>query len=126
MITEEEVRQAVEVLASFYSDGEQPSAVVEGLKWIAWKFAKQELDRREAEQIERAKPITVDWCKANGGTGTNDQQWWKVAEGEWLRVTFYERGAVSVSFRGRKLYGVQTVGSLKDLLNALKGTERPA
>ena len=90
----------------------------------AWRlacFAVDELARREAERVERAKPIDAEWCRTHGGQGSDDQMSWQVTGGEWVRITLYKPHGSSTTLMGRKLYDIQTVGDLSDLLSALKG-----
>ena len=136
MITEQEAREAAlqESLARIgdykrgivvprYADKAVvtlPVMLLEDLCTITECY-QQELARREAERVERAKPIDAEWCRTHGGQGSDDQMSWQVTGGEWVRVTLYRPHGSSVTFMGRKLYDIQTVGDLSDLLAALKG-----
>ena len=89
-------------------------------RWIV-----QELSRRDAELAEREKPITAEWCLANGATldGTAGACQF-IAHG--IEVEWDARNGVTVRDGERMgdwtfLSSITTRGQLLDLLRALKG-----
>lgn len=118
MITEQGARNAARRCVNYEHATPEQYYVDER---VLYDWAIQELARREAERAERAKPIDAEWCRKHGGQGSDDQMSWQVSGGEWVRVTLYQPHGSSTTFMGRKLYDIQTVGDLSDLLAALKG-----
>ena len=97
----------------------------------AWRlacFAVGELARREAERVERAKPITRDRLRA-AGFATDSGGCWQATMSdipvevvplpEIDRADIYVGGMHLASRR-------ETMGQLLDILAALRGEERPA
>lgn len=121
MITEQEAREAAKAMLLRWDDHYRPQSHSEVAEHRAATWITEELARREAERVERAKPIDAEWCRTHGGQGSDDQMSWQVTGGEWVRVTLYRPHGSFTTFMGRKLYDIQTVGDLSDLLAALKG-----
>ena len=119
MITEQEAREA-EKRRLIVSIGNGDDSV-EAQKLAA--IVLEELARREAERIERAKPIDAEWCVANGAVmvdGCSMFRWTlKVVRVDWDEhngTTIDESDCCWVF-----LPSIKTRGQLLDLLAALKG-----
>ena len=92
----------------------------------AWRlacFAVDELARREAERVEREKPIDAEWCVANEAVnvdGCSMFRWTvKVVRVDWdeYNGTTIDESDCNWVF----LPSIKTRGQLFDLLAALKG-----
>lgn len=136
-ITEQEAREAVERISKaidddasgvadgdtamqIYGTSDMELAVERGkadLKTVV-QFARQELARRDAERAEREKPITPEWCLANGARLSAEWYWFDegvqvrpIAGGKWLVIVF-----------GRMLgWSAECVGQVEELRRALRG-----
>ena len=88
------------------------------------RFAKQELDRRDAERAERAKPIDAEWLESLGAVRENNP-----AGGHWQ----WSIGLVRIAklrggwqwwigmFHGEQLVKAETREDILRLIEALKG-----
>jgi len=97
----------------------------------AVEFARQELARRDAERVEREKPIDAEWCLANGayheGDYGGEPGWFSsdIGSGELLSVEestgdvyiFREHDGTMTRLNGK----FKTRGTYGDLLAAMKG-----
>ncbi len=90
----------------------------------AWRlacFAVDELARREAEQAERAKPITAELCKALGAVVTSPTfAFFRIPDAHNLNV-YLDPDDSYVAYSDKSIPGVATMGQLLDMLAALKG-----
>ena len=127
MISEQEAREAAARLKNgggdafaCWEDYQESSQKDEDVE-VAANWICQELARREAERIERAKPIDAEWCSANGSAF--DLGWMRFYGPEC--VVLWCESIVWVASKEWKLSmrKIKTRGQLLDLLAALKGGE---
>ena len=144
MITEQEAREAASRLREMVEDrdagefGEVTALRVYGTadmelagslgrsdvdRVVTWMC--DELSRREAERVERAKPIDAAWCLANGARRSNQsgEVMWSFGS-----VNVYWQESCGVTIEGDPydrlfLREITTRGQLLDLLKALRGGE---
>ena len=125
-ITEQDAREAaIDIVDGHYGESNEDldqwhDDIRTCSRWIV-----QELSRRDAELAERGKPITAEWCLANGATldGTAGACQF-IAHG--IEVEWDARNGVTVRDGERMgdwtfLSSITTRGQLLDLLAALKG-----
>ena len=118
-ITEQEAREAAAFIADIGNGANEHAP-----KLLA-ALMMNILSRRDAERAEREKPITAEWCLANGATldGTAGACQF-IAHG--IEVEWDARNGVTVRDGERMgdwtfLSSITTRGQLLDLLRALKG-----
>ena len=125
-ITEQDAREAaIDIVDGHYGESNEDldqwhDDIRTCSRWIV-----QELSRRDAELAEREKPITAEWCLANGATldGTAGACQF-IAHG--IEVEWDARNGVTVRDGERMsdwtfLSSITTRGQLLDLLKALRG-----
>ena len=126
MISEQEAREAAARIVA-YDTGTPLSRVylhvtdpIEAANNDAWDLARQhikELARREAERVERAKPIDAEWCLVNGACDCGSHMRFLVNE---LHLLWHKASEIT-RLNGTPLGARKTRGQLLDLLAALKG-----
>ena len=120
MITEQEARDAAKRcelqqnkgLQEYYDD-----------ELTLYRWAIQELARREAERAERAKPIDAEWCLVNVAVEVADARIYRWVFKD-VRVDWDDHNGTTIDEFGGEwtwLPSIATRGQLLDLLAALKG-----
>ena len=86
-------------------------------------WATCELTRRDAELAEREKPITAEWCLANGAAWNNHRAvaWWRILDNARLEFNAANGVAMIVGDGWSYFDNITTRGQLLDLLKALRG-----
>jgi len=91
----------------------------------AVEFARQELARRDAERVEREKPIDEEWLRSIATreyAGVNDPYFIEFELHEDAVSAFTDKGKISsVQMNWSSGLPIKTRGQLLDLLNALRG-----
>lgn len=130
MITEQEARKAAESINSNAYDqsdsgfAEWHRDIVVCAEWIA-----QELARREAEQVEWAKPFDAEWLESIGFFGAGMNGWSMLLDckcGSVIELFLNHDNEVSLAQDSdivalTSLGAITTRGQLLDLLKELKG-----
>ena len=123
MIGEQEARQAAERLIGKDRPHEDYWSQEDHDEYALAVFVRGELARREAERVEREKPIDAEWCVANEAVnvdGCSMFRWTvKVVRVDWdeYNGTTIDESDCNWVF----LPSIKTRGQLFDLLAALKG-----
>lgn len=122
MISEQEAREAAARLKNgggdafaCWEDYQESSQKDEDVE-VAANWICQELARREAERVERAKPIDAEWCLVNGACDCGSHMRFLVNE---LHLLWHKASEIT-RLNGTNLGAIKTCGQLLDLLAALK------